>query len=89
MTVIQDGNAVVLQRHNYLRIHTINTKGGQKVPTVQLGKELTIDLTNAIGNEFGSAFKMIKKEKIWILEPAEEVIDFEQLFLDEDQVSQW
>lgn len=79
--VIVDGSVVVVQRYNYLRTHTINTKGGEKVPKMQLGKDLLIDMTSILGCQFGTTFKMTKadpKDKEWKLVKTEEEALFEE-----------
>ena len=95
--MIEDGHVVVIQRHNYLRTHKVNLA---KNPNVQLGKE-TVDVSAAVGENYGAAFKMVldsnsatgsaKKggggggNRKWRLERTDEVVDFEEMFLGDEE----
>jgi tRNA (adenine-N(1)-)-methyltransferase non-catalytic subunit len=77
--VIRDGDIVVIQRHNYLRTHKLNAA---KECQVQLGRDC-IDLSQILGQRYGSTFKMIThetKKKCWQVDLTNELIDFESLF---------
>ena len=87
--IITDESTIVIQRFNYQKTHRLDTKNGQKVPKVQLGKD-AVDLTAVIGQRFGAVFKMIKespKDKIFALVKIDEsqMTDFEKVFLDGDE----
>jgi len=76
--VITAGRTVVLQKHNYMRTHLLNPN-----KNLQLGKDL-INISAIVGSKFGTTFKMVSdhsKNKCFKLEVAEEVHNFESLFL--------
>ena len=81
MNVIQDGDYVVIQRHTYMRVQKLNS-----VKNCQLGRD-SVELKNVIGQPYGSMFKMIpheSKKKVWKVEPTDEILDFEDIFLGDD-----
>ena len=64
MEKIKDGNFIIIQRGNYLRIQ----KFSAKKPTIKLGKESgnrprLIDFSSIEGNNYESLFKMVPDEK--------------------------
>ena len=64
MDKIKDGNFIIIQRGNYLRIQ----KFSAKKPTIKLGKESgnrprLIDFSSIEGNNYESLFKMVPDEK--------------------------
>ena len=64
MDKIEDGNFIIIQRGNYLRIQ----KFSSKKPTIKLGKESgnrprLIDFSSIEGNNYESLFKMVPDEK--------------------------
>ena len=98
MTVIEDGHVVVIQRHNYLRTHKINLA---KNPNVQLGKEtvdvsaavgesygaafkMVLD-SNTPGGGGGSKKGGGGGNRKWRLERTDEVVDFEEMFLGDEE----
>ena len=86
MDVIKDGDVVVIQRHNYMRTQKLTAS---KNCQVQLGRD-SIEMKNILGHPYGSAFKMVphdSKKKWWKVEITDEVIDFETIFLGENEPS--
>jgi len=76
--VIVPGRTVVLQKFNYLRTHLLNPS-----KNLQLGRDL-INLSGIVGKTFGTTFKMVsdhQNNKCFKLEVAEEVQNFEALFM--------
>lgn len=84
--VIRVGDVVVLQRLNFLRTYQVSTRRNDRdcSPSVQLGSDHIVDLTNALGHELGTTFKMIKKDgekKGFALQKVDgNVTDFEDLY---------
>ena len=86
MEVIKDGDFVVIQRDNYMRTQKLV---GNKNCLVNLSRD-SIELKNVIGHPFGSAFRMVpheSKKKLWKVELTEEILDFEEVFLSENEPS--
>ena len=84
MEVIKDGDFVVIQRDNYMRVQKLNAA---KNCQISLGKD-QVELINVIGEKYGSAFKMIsheKKKKMWKVELTDEMADFESIFLEQNE----
>jgi len=84
MDLIKDGDFVVIQRDNYMKSNKLNAA---KNCLVSLGKDMQIEMTNVIGHRYGSAFKLVPhetKRKLWQVEHTDEVISFENLFMDGD-----
>jgi len=78
LEVIVPGRTVVLQKFNYMRTHLLNTK-----KNLQLGRDL-INMNGIVGKPFGTTFKMVsdhQNNKCFQLEVAEEVLNFEALFM--------
>jgi len=78
LEVIVPGRTVVLQKFNYLRTHLLNPK-----KNLQLGRDL-INMNGIVGKTFGTTFKMVsdhQNNKCFQLEVAEEVQNFEALFM--------
>lgn len=88
--VISEGDMVVIQRLNYLRSHKIaSAKASAKKPhpgppRVQIGRE-TVDLQAALGQPYGTAFRMVRKthSREWELQP----VSLELVQREEDKVS--
>eukprot|EP00092_Neocalanus_flemingeri_P009600 GFUD01010332.1.p1 GENE.GFUD01010332.1~~GFUD01010332.1.p1 ORF type:complete len:709 (-),score=185.19 GFUD01010332.1:1548-3674(-) len=78
LEMIIPGRTVVLQKFNYLRTHLLNPN-----KNLQLGRDL-INLSGIVGKTYGTTFKMVsdhKNNKCFQLEVAEEVQNFEALFM--------
>jgi len=78
LEVIVPGRTVVLQKFNYMRTHLLNPS-----KNLQLGRDL-INLSGIVGKTFGTTFKMVsdhQNNKCFKLEVAEEVQNFEALFM--------
>eukprot|EP00088_Acartia_fossae_P004536 TRINITY_DN11946_c0_g1_i1.p1 TRINITY_DN11946_c0_g1~~TRINITY_DN11946_c0_g1_i1.p1 ORF type:complete len:456 (-),score=104.00 TRINITY_DN11946_c0_g1_i1:59-1426(-) len=76
--IIQEGATVVLQKFNYMRTHVLNPK-----KTLLLGRD-TVSMSGVVGKKYGTTFEMVsdpKNKKQFQLVEANEVIDFESLFL--------
>ena len=76
--VIVPGRTVVLQKFDYLRTHLLNPK-----KNLQLGRDL-LNMNGIVGKPFGTTFKMVsdhQNNKCFQLEVAEEVQNFEALFM--------
>ena len=84
--IIKDGDFVVIQRHDYMRTQKLV---GAKNCLIQLGRD-SVELKNVIGHPYGSAFQMQphdSRKKTWKVERINEVLDFEEHFLDENEQS--
>jgi len=76
--VIEKGETVVLQKYNYMRTHVLNPK-----KNLQLGRDI-VNLAGVIGEKYGTTFEMVPSptnKKQFELKVAQEVVDFEDLFL--------
>ena len=84
MDKIEDGNFIIIQRNNYLRIQKFNAKK----PIVKLGKESgnrprTIDFSSIEGKYYETIYKMVpdeQNEQGWRLEFIENCIEAEELY---------
>jgi len=75
---ISPGETVVLQKFNYMRVHVLNTK-----KNLQLGRDI-VNLEGVVGEKYGTTFEMVPNpdnKKQYFLRVADEVVDFESLFL--------
>ena len=84
MDKINDGNFIIIQRNNYLRIQKFNSKK----PIVKLGKESgnrprTIDFSSIEGKDYETIYKMVpdeQNEQGWRLEFIENCTEAEELY---------
>ena len=76
--IIEAGRTVVLQKFNYMRTHLLNPN-----KNLQLGRDI-VNLSGIVGHKYGTTFKMVSdhgSNKCFKLEVAEEVTNFENLFM--------
>jgi len=76
--IITAGRTVILQRDKYMRTHLLNPN-----KNLQLSKDI-VNLSGIVGQRFGTTFKMVSdhsKNKCFQLEVAEEVKNFENIFM--------
>jgi len=76
--IITAGRTVILQRDKYMRTHLLNPN-----KNLQLSKDI-VNLSGIVGQRFGTTFKMVSdhsKNKCFKLEVAEEVKNFENIFM--------
>jgi len=76
--IIKAGRTVILQKFNYMRTHLLNPK-----KNLQLGRD-HLNLSGIVGAKYGTTFKMVSdhsNNKCFKLEVAEEVTNFENLFM--------
>jgi len=76
--IIKAGRTVILQKFNYMRTHLLNPK-----KNLQLGRD-HLNLSGIVGHKYGTTFKMVSdhsNNKCFKLEVAEEVTNFENLFM--------
>ena len=76
--IIKPGRTVVLQKFNYMRTHLLNPN-----KNLQLGRD-HLNLSGIVGHKYGTTFKMVSdhsSNKCFKLEVAEEVTNFENLFM--------
>ena len=69
---------MILQKFNYMRTHLLNRK-----KNLQLGRD-QLNLSGIVGHKYGTTFKMVSdhsNNKCFKLEVAEEVTNFENLFM--------
>jgi len=76
--VIKEGDPMILQKFNYMRSHVLNSKRN-----VQLGRDV-VSMAGLVGEKYGTTFEMKANpanKKQFLLVKADQVIDFEELFL--------
>ena len=76
--IIKAGRTVVLQKFNYMRTHLLNPS-----KNLQLGRDF-VNLSGIEGHKYGTTFKMVSdhsNNKCFKLEVAEEVTNFENVFM--------
>jgi hypothetical protein len=56
LSSVEAGQCVVLQRCGYMKMHTLAT---EPPFTVNVGKEMVVDLSGAMGKPFGTTFRMM------------------------------
>ena len=76
--IIKAGRTVILQKFNYMRTHLLNPS-----KNLQLGRD-QVNLSGIVGHKYGTTFKMVSdhsNNKCFKLEVAEEVTNFENIFM--------
>jgi len=76
--LIKAGETVILHKFNYMRTHVFNPN-----KNLQLGRDV-VSMAGLLGKKYGTTFEMVAhptKKKIFELKKADEVVDFESLFL--------
>jgi len=76
--IIKGGETVILQKYNYMRTHVLNAK-----KCLQLGRDI-VSMEGIEGKKYGTTFEMVsnpKNKKQFQLVEANEIVDFEELFL--------